>query len=394
MVGWSKPYPETSGYMIPTLLRLADHYQADQYQADQYQTELRLQAERQAQAQMHAQAEMPDADQTGKFASECRDAALALGHWLLGIQRAEGAWNGGLHPSKNPRASVFNTGQILKGLAALYRTTHDKVWLDAAARGAQWLADGVGPEGEWPAGDYRSEVTPTYYTHVAWPMLEVWALTGEDTVKQAAQRVLQRMLTRIQPNGAIAGWGFQEDAPAFTHTIAYTIRGFQESARLLDDHATYAAPLATTLERIYSKAELSDGRLPGAFDLKWQPDKSFVCLTGNAQLAISLLLLEQTQPDLRIVNAAAKLVDFVTASQAQSPMLPGRCGGVAGSYPIWGKYMTWRYPNWAAKYLCDALLMLAPRLEREQLQGSEPLDDREQLQDREQLAQGEGIGRP
>ena len=36
-------------------------------------------------------------------------------------------------------------------------------------------------------------------------------------------------------------------------------------------------------------------------------------------------------------------------------ILPGIKGGVAGSYPFYGKYMRFRYPNWAVKYLCDAI---------------------------------------
>jgi hypothetical protein len=32
-------------------------------------------------------------------------------------------------------------------------------------------------------------------------------------------------------------------------------------------------------------------------------------------------------------------------------------GGLKGSHPIWGRYMFGTYPNWAAKFLMDALLM-------------------------------------
>jgi len=32
-------------------------------------------------------------------------------------------------------------------------------------------------------------------------------------------------------------------------------------------------------------------------------------------------------------------------------------GAIAGSYPLWGRYLRWRYPNWAAKFFLDALLL-------------------------------------
>jgi hypothetical protein len=322
---WSKPYPETTGYIVPTLLRLSSYLDDARY----------------------------------------NHAAINVGEWLLEIQRHDGAWNGGLHPNSKPVASVFNTGQILKGMCALYDQTGDNRYLDAATKGANWLSDGVGDDGLWPTGDYQSSTTPSYYSHVAWPMLEVWSRVKKDNVRDSAERFLQRVLTRKNDNGVIAGWGFKKNAPAFTHTIAYTIRGFQESARLVDDYELYGAPMEQCLDVLIKLTELNGGRLPGELDQEWNATGRYVCLTGNAQIAICLLLLDQQNADLRLVNAAAKLVDFVCSVQSRNSVLSGIRGGVAGSYPLWGRYMIFRYPNWAAKYHCDALMLLIDRLEQE-----------------------------
>jgi hypothetical protein len=32
-------------------------------------------------------------------------------------------------------------------------------------------------------------------------------------------------------------------------------------------------------------------------------------------------------------------------------------GAVAGSSPIWGRYSMFEFPNWAAKFFADALIM-------------------------------------
>ena len=72
--------------------------------------------------------------------------------------------------------------------------------------------------------------------------------------------------------------------------------------------------------------------------------------------------MERRQPDLRIVNGAAKLLDFVGHVQRNAWVPAGMQGAVAGSYPLWGRYMRMRYPNWAGKYFCDALLMMQQRL--------------------------------
>jgi hypothetical protein len=35
----------------------------------------------------------------------------------------------------------------------------------------------------------------------------------------------------------------------------------------------------------------------------------------------------------------------------------GVIGGVAGSYPIWGKYQPMRFISWGSKFLADALML-------------------------------------
>jgi len=119
ILGWSKAYPETTGYIIPTLLEVARR--------------------------------------TGQVDHALR--AMRFGSWLLSIQNPDGSWSGGKHPARNAKPSVFNTGQILKGMLALWRSTSDSRWLDAAGKGADWLALGIGSDGLWSGGDYRSSVT-------------------------------------------------------------------------------------------------------------------------------------------------------------------------------------------------------------------------------------------
>ena len=325
LMGWSKPYPETTGYLIPTLLRLSDYLDDPIYS----------------------------------------EAALELGQWLLDIQSDDGSWRGGLHPNRKADGSVFNTGQILKGMMALSEYTGEPKFLEAADKGANWLAAGVDDRGLWPSGDYRASETPSYYTHVAWPMLEVWKRTLSTSLRFAAERYLDMALERKQPNGVISRWGFNDEGAAFTHTIAYTIRGFQESARLIGDYDRYGRPMEQILNFFIKKSELRNGRIPGEFSEDLNENNSYVCLTGNAQLAICILLMEREYNDLRIVNSAAKMVDYVGSVQSKSNFVKGICGGVAGSHPPWGRYMFIRYPNWAAKYYCDSLMLLSARLKLE-----------------------------
>lgn len=324
--GWSRPYPETTGYLIPTLLALSRALRG--FDGERW--------------------------------------AIELGSWLLALQDVDGWWRGGLHPAKDDSGpSVFNTAQILQGLVALHDFSGDERWLQAAARAARWLADGVGDEGLWTHRDYRAVGTPSYYTYAAWPMLEVAVRVGDNAIGDVAEGVLSSILARRRANGTFSEWGFSAGEAAFTHTIAYTAQGLIGSAILLDDWERYGRPIEEGLLELARQAELADGRLAGRLDDEWTPAARYVCLTGNAQIALCLLDWEQRRPNPRLVHAAARLADSACASQHLRAPIAALRGAVGGSAPIWGRYMMLRYPNWAAKYHCDALMRLIERLRSE-----------------------------
>jgi len=324
--GWSAPYPETSGYIIPTLLDAAAHLE----------------------------------DYTLAATAE------KLGAWLLGLQHEDGWWPGGLlGRGAERKPSIFNSAQIIDGMVALARRNTDDRWRDAALKGALWLARTADHQGLWQGGNYREGYNPSYYTQVAWPMLQTWDLTGADEVRDAAVRALKRIVALRTPQGSIEGWGFDSGRAAYTHTIAYTLRGLIESALLLNDWEAFGEPCVAALERLNRKGELANGRLPGAYFEDWRAVDWYSCLTGNAQIALCLLRLEQREPDLRLVNGAAKLVDYVCKRQRIKGGIEPTRGAVAGSSPPWGRYMFMRYPNWAAKYHADALMLLRTRLRSE-----------------------------
>jgi hypothetical protein len=314
--GWSRPYPETTGYLIPTLFELSDR--------------------------------LPDLDGASR--------AVDLGEWLLSVQDPDGWWSGGLHPPKEQRPSIFNTAQILRGMTALDTRTEDGRWLAAAGRANRWMAAQIGPSGTWEGTDYRASGTPSYYSYAAAPMLSVAMSLGEAGARDAALRVLDAIVARRRQNGTFPQWGFTEGDPAFTHTIAYTLQGLLEAAALTGDWGRYGEPTEDGLRALARLAEGADGRLPGRIDDDWQGSASYVCLTGNAQIAWALLELAG-RGDAGLTTAAVALTDYVVGAQRlRGP--GGIRGAVGGSSPLWGRYMFMRYPNWAAKYLCDALLRL------------------------------------
>ena len=313
--GWSKPYPETTGYIIPTLYKI------------------------------------------GKILhdKECDKFANLLADWLTKIQNDDGSWNGGLFRVRAKyQPSVFNTGQIIKGTLSAYSETGNERYLHSASKAVNWLNLNVDEKGVWAVGNYKEGYNPDYYTQVAWPMLEFWKITGCEQTKANAEKVLLRIIKNRNETGNFRAWGFEKDKPAFTHTIAYTLRGFLEAGILTGNWTTFKDCIDLALLRFSNLVDKYDGWLPGEFDLNWNANMSFSCLTGNAQLGVCLFKYSNYTNDKRYLNPAYKITDYLC--RLQKRRLPFLKGSLAGSKPIYGKYMRFRYPNWATKYYADLLV--------------------------------------
>jgi hypothetical protein len=100
----------------------------------------------------------------------------------------------------------------------------------------------------------------------------------------------------------------------------------------------------------------ADGRLPGRLDQNWRAAADWVCLTGTVQIAHCWLLLSQITGDASFAESAYRANAFVRRTIRTSGD-PGVVGGVKGSLPFDGGYLTWELPNWAAKFFIDANLL-------------------------------------
>lgn len=321
---WYPAYPETTGYIVPTFYRYGHSYERAAFV----------------------------------------ERATRMAEWLITLQYDDGAFPGGHHTETRNPPSVFNTAQIIIGMMAAFDETGQQRFLDAGARAARWLADQQDRDGQWTKYAYRPRYSPSYYTRVCWPMLMTTVHTQDEHVRAAAQRGLEVIANRQAENGVIRQWTFDPGRPAFTHGIAYTIRGMLESADLLRQRAGLGEVAKRAALKLMRLFELKK-RIAGAYDEEWRGRYWYTCLTGNCQLALCWLRLFDWGSDPRLVNAACKAIDTVTRVQRLDPRLPRfMCGGVAGSSPIFGRYLTLRYPNWAAKFLMDAIMFRNERLER------------------------------
>jgi len=139
-----------------------------------------------------------------------------------------------------------------------------------------------------------------------------------------------------------------------THTIAYTIWGILYTSRVLG-HERGLDAARRAARAVQRRLELSRW-LPGKLDSRWRPAADYACLTGNAQMALIWMELHALDGDPSLFSTACKAIDLVKRAQPMASSDPGIRGGVAGSDPVWGDYISLAYPNWAAKFYIDALL--------------------------------------
>jgi uncharacterized protein YyaL (SSP411 family) len=194
-----------------------------------------------------------------------------------------------------------------------------------------------------------------YDARTAWGLLEAFHITGQDPYRHAAVRNLEFVLTQQHPNGWFAHCCLDDDTRPILHTLAYTIEGLLEAGVLLHE-PRYIQAAQKAADALLAH-QRPDGSLAGRFDAQWQPVARWSCLTGDAQVARVWLRLCQLLGEWHYLEAAQRMTHFLASTQNLTASDPGVRGGIKGSHPIWAEYAPYEYPNWAAKFFVDALLL-------------------------------------
>jgi hypothetical protein len=312
--GWAPAFPETTGYIIGTLLAFGDR--------------------------------------SGRH--DLVERAQELGDWEIDVQGEDGGIMEGL-VTQLPRKSIaFNTGMVMHGWFDLAEATGDQRYLAAAERGGAFLARHQSPDGAWRGEHSYAGIPHTYHSRVDWALLRLWRATGDDTFRRVAVRNLDWVLSMQQPNGWFEQCIFRPGQLPNTHALAYTLRGLLESSRITGDDRYLTAVQRTTDELIPRFRDLH--WLPGVFDRSWRPRAWWECLTGTVQLGGVWLRLFEIAGDPTYLAAGTAAVDRAAGWQVQSSRLP-ISGALAGSLPICGRYAPLKFPNWATKFLADSLMI-------------------------------------
>jgi hypothetical protein len=317
--GWLPSYPETTGYIIETFW---DYHR-----------------------------------RVGE--ASIRERALRMAEWLLAIQHPDGS----IPDSYFTRSMVFDTGQVLFGFVRTFEETGDERVREAAVRAGEWLLSVQDDDGAWRSHALHG-IPHAYYSRVGWSLMSLYRISGDDRFRSAAMRNGDWTIRQQRPNGWFDQAGFSIDRhPApFTHTIAYTIRGVLEMGIALQAPSFIEAASKAVAGLL---AALPMDALPaGTYDEAWRGDVRFSCLTGNAQLAISIFRLASHQGSRDLYRRGVSINRAMAAVQDIDTADENRRGAIAGSKPVWGKYIHFAYPNWATKFLAESLMTEA-RVERE-----------------------------
>lgn len=303
MRGWHLGYPETTGYMIETLLKFDPLF--------------------------------PDL-QLKRYAENSAE-------WLLTQQLPNGSFPALLAGNQTP--SFFNSGMIVFGLLEIDSINPRDDLKNSLCKLAAWLHSV-----DWEEIIYKA---PSYYTRALWAYHLLACYLEDGTLTAQVKTSMETICKRITEEHTLKSWGFDGKDRAFSHTIAYTWRGIFEYGRLAKqpEYIAHSTHFLTKLTSVYNQKN----SLAGSYDQEWKGDHSYVCITGNAQLSYFAQEAGLYLQHKGFITLGKLLFEDILNLQHSGRIDSELKGAVAGSSPIWGAYMRFKYPNWAVKFYLDAL---------------------------------------
>ncbi len=262
-----------------------------------------------------------------------REEALNYTHYLCSIQEESGAWLDGTQQ----RESVFNTGQVLRGLVAMIEIAPEI--RENLIKGCDWLISNIDDNGRlvstpgtvWPKSGINSELIHLYCLP---PLRDAGIILGKKEYLDAVERVKSFYISQYMND--------IENFNYLSHFYAYVLEA------LVDLGET---ELAVKAMKKIEKIQRLDGSVPAYKDCTW------VCSTGLFQLAIVWFKLGNW-------DKGDRAFDYAVSLQNASG---GWYGGYGSKIRLHNKtvklhlsketvsYFPDEEISWAVKYFFDAL---------------------------------------
>ena len=311
-------FPETTGYIIPTLLEYSKLKNID----------------------------------------SIYEISLEMGEWIVDITRDDGGL-GEAYGFYRPYPRIFTTAQAIMGLLSLYQKNKDKKFIKCAIKMGEFLIKNLNSDGSWNAEYTFLKTTTTYKSRVSWILMLLYETTYEEKFKQASIRSLEYIIQLKTNLYWPVSCTFEQNNNALTHLLGYhlvAIVNFAYYEKLsnnklseeLKDHCNF----------FYNKLNdllFIENELKAQINNKFQNTSSYTCLTGNAQIMYFAILFEKYNK-LSDNLLSQKLYNTIYNKQIKNN-LDIINGAISGSYPIDGDYMSYMLPSWANKFFIDSLLL-------------------------------------
>jgi hypothetical protein len=305
--GWQDPYPETTGYIIPTLLAAYQRYGIQ----------------------------------------ELYDSAKSATQWLKTIQNDDGSFND-LQGNKQ----VFDTGQILIGLNYLHEYFPEFEIGHHLIQCAQWLCQVQNDDGSFQKFAYN-DIPHTYYSRVGAALIKAGHLLNNENFSQCGQKNIDWTMSQQYQNGFFKHASFDSNPP-YLHTMIYILEGLLDAYKILQD-AKILNSVILYSEKLLEISKSRDLILYSQYHEDYSSANKEKCLTGIAQWAgVCLDIFSITQNE-EYKKEALKNIYYLKSKQIFSTN-QNLDGGVPGSLPINGKYLKFAIPNWGVKFFIDTLL--------------------------------------
>ena len=303
--GWFDEYPETTGYIIPTMLKGYKKFKDKKY----YES-----------------------------------AKKAL-NWLKSIQNSDGSFY-----DLNNNKQVFDSGQILIGFNYVFEFHKEIEIKDNLIKTANWLKSIQNSDGSFTKFAYNN-LPHTYYSRVGSAILKGGILLNDNSLIQAGKKNIEWVISNQLKNEFFKYASFDEN-PAYLHTIIYILEGLIEAYKLLNEKII----LDSILKNSDKLLQLSkNGILCSQYDENFNCVNKEKCLTGLAQWSGVCKELYSFTKNKEYLDEYNKTITFLKAHQFLSTN-KNIDGGISGSLPYNGKYMKYAIPNWAVKFFVDGLI--------------------------------------
>lgn len=311
--GWDKSYIETTGYIIPTLLNVTKYLCNDRY----------------------------------------KTSALKAGEWLLTVQKP----NGSFTDIDGNQELVFDTGQVLYGLIAIYEINDLNIELkqkyrNAIYKASNWLCSVQDEDGSWTRYGYRG-ISHSYYSRVSSILYKSGTILQEKKFHEFASRHIKWVLSCQNKNGFFNKLKFSPGEDNLLHAIIYVLEGLYDYYIYTQDKNVLNALLINTnkLKGINTNRDLI---LYSLYDKSYNNINEEKCITGLAQWANLSFKMYQLTNDEEYLLCARKTNHYLKAKQFKNEN--DLKGSLPGSVPFWGVYAPYSAINWGVKFFLDSLI--------------------------------------